>query len=315
LISQSRGLGDVYKRQVDANDILKIGNSTSENIGVMRDPKRLTMERRPSVEASDTIFYNLGLIKRLSYQFEISSQNFSPNQYNAFIYDKYTLAATPINLNGSTLISFVVNYDALSYAPDRFYMVINKTSGRPLHHQFEINARRREGFAEISWSGNHLENAHHFILEKSNDGIHFSKSGELAAIKTYKADNYSMTDIADLNENLYYRVNMKFDNGLSKLSNTVFASAEKSSIGNIEIAPNPVYNKEVNLSFQNQPIGKYDIIILSNDGVVIKTISFSVKNIKEVFKIKLPESLAAGNYKMTVNGHTGKIKVISFQVL
>ncbi len=299
---------------VDVNDILKIGNSTSENIGVMRDTKRLTMERRPSIETTDTIFYNLGSIKRLSYQFEISAQNFGDNQYNAFLYDKYTLASTAINLNSNTLISFVVNYDALSYAPDRFYLVINKTSGRPLHQHFVINARRKDGVAEISWSGMQLENAHHFILEKSKDGIHFSPLGELSAIKLYKVDNYSITDIADKSVDFYYRVNMKLEDGTAKLSNTVLLPADKSLIGNIEIAPNPVLNKEINLSFQNQPMGKYDIVILSNEGVLVKTTVFTVKNIKEAYKIKLPESLPTGNYKMTINGHTGKLKVISFQL-
>jgi len=303
-----------YAAGVDVNDILKIGNSTSENIGIMRDTKRLTMERRPSIETTDTIFYNLGSIKRLSYQFEISAQNFEANQYNAFLYDKYTLASTAINLNSSTLISFAVNYDAGSYAPDRFYLVINKTSGRPLHHLFEIIARRREGVAEISWKGIHLENAHHFVLEKSKDGIHFSQSGELSAIKSYKVDNYSITDLTNKADDFYYRVNMKLEDGTAKFSNTVLLPADKSLIGNIEIAPNPVLNKEINLSFQNQPMGKYDIVILSNDGVLVKTTVFTVKNNKEAFKIKLPESLPVGNYKMTINGHTGKIKVISFQL-
>ena len=304
----------VYAAGVDVNDILKIGNSTSENIGVMRDGKRLTMERRPSIETSDTVFYNLGSIKRLTYQFEISSQNLAANQYTAFLYDKYILVATPINLNGSTVVSFVVNLDAGSYAPDRFYLVINKTSGRPLHHLLEIIARWRDGLAEISWSGLHLENANHFILEKSKDGLHFSKSGELSAIKSYRADNYSITDVADKADGFYYRVNMKLEDGTTKLSNTVFLAADKSAVGLIEIAPNPVLNKEVNLSFQNQPLGKYDIVILSNDGALVKTTVISVKNNKEAFKIKLPESLSAGNYKMTINGHTGKVKVISFQL-
>jgi hypothetical protein len=303
-----------YAAGVDVNDILKIGNSTSENIGIMRDTKRLTMERRPSIESSDTIFYNLGSIKRLSYQFEISAQNLGANQYNAFLYDKYTLASTAINLNGSTLISFVVNYDAGSYAPDRFYLVINKTSGRPLHHLFEIIARRRDGVAEISWSGMHLEDAHHFVLEKSKDGIHFSQSGKLSAIKSYKVDNYSITDITNKADDFYYRVIMRLEDGTAKLSNTVLLPADKSLIGNIEIAPNPVLNKEINLSFQNQPIGKYDVVILSNEGVIIKTTIFMVKNKNEAYKIKLPESITAGNYKMTINSHTGKIKVISFQL-
>jgi len=183
-----------------------------------------------------------------------------------------------------------------------------------LHHLFEIIARRREGVAEISWKGIHLENAHHFVLEKSKDGIHFSQSGELSAIKSYKVDNYSITDITNKADDFYYRVNMKLEDGTAKFSNTVLLPADKSLIGNIEIAPNPVLNKEINLSFQNQPMGKYDIVILSNEGVLVKTTVFTVKNNKEAFKIKLPESLPVGNYKMTINGHTGKIKVISFQL-
>ena len=304
-----------YAADVDVNDILKIGNSTSENIGVIRDTKRLTMERRPSIETSDTIFYNLGSIKKLNYQFEISAENFSTNQYSAFLYDKYTLANTTLNLSSSNLISFAVNNDAGSYAPDRFYLVINKTSGSSVQQVFKVFAKRKESVTEISWTGIHLENAHHFTLEKSKGGKPFSQVGELSAINSYKVENYSITDNVDQADDCYYRVIMKLEDGTTKLSNTVLVPANKSSFGLIDIAPNPVINKEINLNFQNQPLGKYDIAILSNDGLLIKKTVFTIKNNTEVLKIKLPESIPAGNYKMMIKGHNGKIKVLSFLVL
>jgi hypothetical protein len=285
-----------FSTTVDSKDVLKIGNSTSENIGIMRELKRLTLERRPFSSDPDTIIYNLGLTKRMNYQFELIVENFDASRYALVFYDKYLNSATPINADGSSFVSFSVNTDAGSYAADRFYLVVNPLVQTPLL-PFEIAVTGIRNTAEINWNQLHSANASQFIVEKSTNGKLFYQQSVIPV--THKAEKYSVTDNRPNDEDVYYRVIKKSVNGQMITSNVIHLRGEDLS-SSINISPNPVVNKEINIHFKNRQQGKYVISVFSNEGKLISQQEILLQSNTESKKIVLPTSVSKGNYKVMI---------------
>ena len=111
-----------YSNLVDFNDILKIGSNASENMGLLRNNKRLVAERRSDIINNDTLFLNILALKRVTYQLELMPYGFGENEVNAWLVDKYLNTSVPISMDSAQKIFFTVDNNALSAATDRFYI-------------------------------------------------------------------------------------------------------------------------------------------------------------------------------------------------
>jgi len=76
--------------------------------------------------------------------------------------------------------------------------------------------------------------------------------------------------------------------------------------GNITVYPNPVTDRLVKLSFSNQPTGKYNVQILDLSGRMISSSDVVVSGKIQVMEIRLPASIAKGNYFIKVSGEDGR---------
>jgi hypothetical protein len=300
-----------FSTSVDMQDVLKIGNSTSENIGIMRELKRLTLEKRAFSSDPDTIFYNLGLTKRMSYQFELIVENFDASRYALVFYDKYLNSASSINADGSSFISFSVNTDAGSYAADRFYLVINPLVQTPLL-PFEITVASIRNTSEIKWNQLYSADASQFIVEKSTNGKLFYQQSIIPV--TQKAEKYSVNDNRPNDEDVYYRVIKKSINGQVITSNVIHLRGENLS-SSINISPNPVVNKEINIHFKNRQQGKYVVSVFSNEGKLINQQELLLQSNTENKKIVLPASVSKGNYKVMISVPQGNVFYINVNII
>ncbi len=121
-----------YNNQVDMNDAMKIGYGTTENIAIRKNNLRLVAEQRSIPQRSDTVFYQLGSLKRQTYQLDIMASQMSSAGLTAKLVDRYLGTTTNIDLRGENIYTFSVNADAMSYATDRIYVVFNKTRSVPV---------------------------------------------------------------------------------------------------------------------------------------------------------------------------------------
>ncbi len=122
-------IDSAYSNGIDMQDISKIGNSTSENVSIIRNGLKLAVERRKKA-STDTVFLQLGLLRRQAYQFTFETSNFSQLGYTAKLYDKQFNTTTSISLDSLSTFNFVVTQEAASYQPDRFYLVLTQTNTR-----------------------------------------------------------------------------------------------------------------------------------------------------------------------------------------
>jgi len=111
-----------FSNRVDAKDGIKLTN-TGENLGLLRDTKSLSVERRALIQNTDTIFYKLGQVKLQQYELEFIAANLAQPGLEAWLQDNYLHTNTRVDLNDTTRLNFTIINDAGSYATDRFRLV------------------------------------------------------------------------------------------------------------------------------------------------------------------------------------------------
>ena len=83
---------------------------------------------------------------------------------------------------------------------------------------------------------------------------------------------------------------------------------ERSAItrGQVAAFPNPVTGSVVNLSFSNQPHGKYEMQLLDITGKLISAQQVTIHNKSQVEEFRLPTNITKGNYLIKVVSATDK---------
>ena len=83
----------------------------------------------------------------------------------------------------------------------------------------------------------------------------------------------------------------------------------------INVYPNPVVNKTMNIQFSNQPAGDYNLTLINQSGQAVyrSTISINAKNATKA--ISLNAAVSAGNYEMVVTAADGAKSVQQIIIL
>jgi len=86
---------------------------------------------------------------------------------------------------------------------------------------------------------------------------------------------------------------------------------EEAARGNgISVYPNPVTNGSVNVSFADQPEGKYQVQLLDLNGKLISTQEVNIAGKYQVHNLNIPD-VAKGNYLIKVVSELNKVSVTS----
>ena len=306
---------DIYSNDIDGYDALKIGNNLSENIGILRSAKRFSMERRSMIAQTDTVFYNLGLMKRQNYQFDFLAENMSSLGVNAKLVDKFLGTSTPLNLDSSSNYLFNVTLDPLSSAADRFYLVFNRMSLLPVNFIAVSAKRKDQKSAVVNWTVSNEIAMDKYYIQRSCDGTSFETIGNLMPdMQNSAVLNYSFEDNNATNNLLFYRIKSASLSGVVQYSSIVKVSSLTND-ESIAITPNPVINKEINLRFNNVETGIYTVAVYSAEGRLVKKSSMVISAGQSVQQISLKKSVVSGNYNVVITDPRQKIRNISIQIL
>ncbi len=116
-----------FKAGIAKEDAVKFDNF-NENISLIRNGEKLSIEGRPLVKDADTLFVGLNNFSKTAYKLIVDAVNLK--NVTAVLIDKYAGTTKPLNAEGSTTYNFTVNADATSAANDRFMITFgNTTSG------------------------------------------------------------------------------------------------------------------------------------------------------------------------------------------
>ncbi len=114
-----------YSVKVDRKEDADKLSNFSENLGLSRDGTTLTVEKRPLIKTTDTLYLKLWNTKVRNYQFQFNATNFS-SDVTASLEDAYLKTSTPLSLNEPALVSFSITADAASADANRFTVVFKK---------------------------------------------------------------------------------------------------------------------------------------------------------------------------------------------
>lgn len=79
----------------------------------------------------------------------------------------------------------------------------------------------------------------------------------------------------------------------------------------IAIFPNPVTNGVVNLSFANQPAGRYQVQLLDMSGRLISSKEVNIGSDVQIESFKFPELSVSGTYLLKISSELNKVNVTS----
>ncbi len=300
--------GEEFSNAVDEKDAVKPTNF-GDNLGLFRNGLPLVVETRQPVTASDTVFFIIRKLKVQPYRLEFTAANFD-NGTIAFLEDKFLNTLTPVNLAGTTEVDFSINSDAASAATDRFRIVFRSAVVLPVTF-VNVTAVKNSNGNAIEWKVENEINIKSYDVERSTDGINFTKTG---AVATGSNASYNWLDAYPVNGDNFYRIKSIDSRGTVQYSRIVKVSAVKGKTG-YTVYPNPSTDGSFGLQMSNVAAGIYTVKIISANGQLIWRELVNHAGGTATNVIHPSSKLGSGNYQLEVIDITGKSTVIKVMVL
>ena len=232
------------------------------------------------------------------YQFQFNATNIKTG-IEGFLEDNYLHTRTPVNLSGSTLVSFSIVNIACSYANDRFRIVCTPAVVLPVTFT-SVKAYRQDKNINVEWTVENEMNMKQYEAEKSINGTQFATlTVKAATANGGHAANYVTADVNPVEGYNYYRIKSVDINGKTAYTNVV-----KVLMGSIKqditIYPNPITDGMIHLQLMNQPEGKYGIRLLNKLGQVMTAQQINHTEGSSTEIIKWDINMAHGMYQLEV---------------
>lgn len=306
---------DAYQAST-ADDIEKMGNF-GENISSYRNGKKLIVEQRPTIAANDTIFLRITNAAIKMYRLQIGTIDFVQANITAYLQDIYLNTTTALDINGKTNeIDFSVTNDAASANPDRFRIIFSGGKSLPVIFT-QVKATQTAGpggqgnNVSVAWEVSNQDNIKYYELERSVDGLNFTKM----FTQTANASNgiYNWLDIDPSDVNNFYRIRSFANNKEEKISQVVNVKLIKGNPG-ISCYPNPAVNGIISLQFTNMEKGNYQVRLVNTAGLLMFTQNIYHNGGNTTQVIKPAGNIATGNYILDIakpdSSHIHKAVVI-----
>ena len=293
-----------YSNDVDGKDGRKMSNP-SENFGMLRGNTVLIVERRKSIETSDSIFFKMWNMRTFNYQLEIESKNLNLYGKTAVLEDRFLSISTPLDLDGKTYINFSVTSDPASKAADRFRIVF----ATPVFAFTSVKAICLNSAVNVNWQTANQNRVKEYLIEKSADGNHFEKAADVNT-EDGANNNYKWVDAHPADGMNYYRISSVGNNFGIGTTEMVKVYVEKLK-QEISIFPNPVVANNLNLQMIGQPAGRYEIRLVNYLGRTFMAKSIQHLENNRIENISPSQNIPKGLYQLQIKTPGGEKKVIS----
>jgi hypothetical protein len=176
------------------------------------------------------------------------------------------------------------------------YSIGSCSSGLPIN-LLSINGHNEQNVNIVKWVTSSEINNSHFDIERSEDGIEFTKIGETkSAGNTTVNTNYSFTDKAPFNGTNYYRLKQWDFNGEFQYSK-IISIENKSKKQGFTIYPNPAIG---NITVQSSTTKTYNRTVEVVDMIGRKVTSLTLPANQNVININT-QNFGNGVYLVRVN--------------
>ncbi len=286
-----------YSTSLDDNDASEI-NNWDENIAILREGKHIAIESRPVIQQKDTLPLFMNNMKQMDYEFQFAPNNFTNPSLKAELIDNFLASRTLLSVTDTVVVPFSVTADPASSASDRFTIVFAAPAPLPVTFT-SIKAYQQGANVAVEWKVASQVNIKQYEVERSIDGINFSKLSTQAATGSSGADiTYNWLDVNPVAGDNFYRVRSVAVDGSTKYSATVKVKISKLD-ASITVHPNPVSGKVIGVQFAGMEKGTYTIRILNSmDQVLLKqTVTITATNSDQSIPIG---NMPKGNYYLEI---------------
>ena len=292
-----------YSNGLDSLDIFKIGNSTSENMSILKQGQRLTYERRRLVDAADTTQLNLAQLRRQQYRFDFLPTEMSQYSKQALLVDRFLNLSLPISMASPSVYDFSVTTDPNSWASDRFYIVFQPLAILPVQLKSFHAHRASETSVQLNAEIDHFNEVKNIDVERSLDGRSFEKVERLFPLSGFTSTlNY--VDTKAPKTSVFYRLKVnKHDEGVLYSHIARVNGLDMPVHEGYVISPNPVSNNVMRIINKTRLTGKGTFQISDQSGRIMQNGSFIIAEPSQMIHISIHASLPKATYfiKLIIN--------------
>jgi hypothetical protein len=238
----------------------------------------------------------------ITYTLKVFTHEFNTN-YNPYILDKFTNTET--NLTDTTNILFSVNSSIAASFNNRFYLVFKPRIVLPLA-TINVSAIVKNSNIHVGWQTTHETQLMQYEIEKSKDGINFSKIGVVKA-NNLVACNYNFLDKESIEKVIYYRIKIIQQTQTFSYSNTIQVQLNFAANNQLLVYPNPIKNKTFTLQLFNIKAAEYKLQLFNSVGqeVYFQNLSLPLTSyISQNIDLK-NASLPFGSYQLLLTNNLG----------
>jgi hypothetical protein len=255
---------DAFSNLVSAEDASKIENS-AEGIAITNAGELLSIEARKMPVNNDTLFLSIARLTKPQYTLQIFAKELGGNSVIPFLEDSYLNTTQPLSLSDTNRIDFNVDLSvAASFAPNRFRIVFHSSVVLPVRF-ISVKATQKNEDILVKWDVAEEDDIREYGIERSVDGINFSKVGTIASTGNNTVESYEWLDADPVTGTNYYRIRAIEANGSYFLSKVVIVKSEANS-PEISVFPNPIQNRQINLYINAKEKGQYTVMLSDSRG-------------------------------------------------
>jgi hypothetical protein len=240
--------------------------------------------------------------------------NFSGSGYQVPVVLNSGLASGSSFPIGTTVVQYIATYDSGSEDTCSFNVVVSGSCpSLPVELIYFIGEEQNCDVL-IQWATQTEENASHFEVQRSNNGIDFEKIAELSAIgHSTRTEYYDYLDTEVNTQDNYYRLKQIDLDGTFEYSEIILIKVNcfDQSVKDVNIYPNPLfYNNEINVTFNSIVTDQeVEVKIYDARGVIVLLQKISVNEGYNAISLSIGE-LPAANYFLNIRNvhHKGITK-------
>lgn len=295
-----------YNSDLDGNDARKLTNS-GLNISIFRAKTNIIIERRRSIEITDSIPFRIWGAGKNTYQFEFVTNAFD-NRLTCVLEDHYLHSSTPIQFNDTTKVQFTINNDPASADPFRFTIVFNAMRMTALPFSLtSFNTNPDNKGIGLNWNTANEGNIRQYVIEKSLDGSVFFNVAIIKP-KKFQYNNYMWTDEGPASLQNFYRIRaIEWNN---KVYNSPTIKASTNSLAGITVFPVPAMPWNFNLQMTHQPAGNYLLELINPSGQALWQRTINYNGYDNRIILSSSTSIPKGLYYLKIKDPFGGIRII-----
>jgi fibronectin-binding autotransporter adhesin len=250
-------------------DAIKLLNPTINFASLVDSNVMLQYNKRPHLTAvSDTVrLYADAQAGAYTLTFD-GIANVDLN-YSVSLYDSFTSTTQDLRINAT--YAFTITSNPLSKGSGRFMLIFHNPNALPVTLA-GFDGERADDDVYLLWQTTNEKNNSHFIVERSDDNLHFEKigvvngKGNSSVINTYSFSDHEVFAIHNSTNAFYYRLTQVDKNGAESYSRVITIRRQEFVAKNetISLYPNPVKN---NLSFKSNLQEGTEVHILVIDAM------------------------------------------------